>query len=289
MARKYWAAIVFGGIGLAAIAGLLWGQLRPEYAEYQIRTVTTMTSATRSPAEGLPTIARVYFARKDGSIGQRTAEVYNHRPCTSTTYWDASLSEEVSSSDCVAMKSTVPFTSFPRSPAIPRPSCYAGREDRFTGDETIQGLRVERMEVDNQDVKAVTFVAPSLGCLTVRGLYYWKGKDGQVANTTFDEPVEIKIGSPDPSLFQTPSHFSEVPPSERKDAQDKYFTGANEGAACLRDGNERDDKRYFAARKERENKSSVLARVNDLRRRIFGTRLQVSPHDARANAQSSAP
>jgi hypothetical protein len=216
--RNIWRIAAYGAVGIAGIAALLWGQLKPVYAEYEIRTVTTMTSATRSPAEGSPTITRVYFARKDGSIGIRTTEVYNNRPCTSTTYWNANTREEVSASDCVAMKSTVPFARFPRPPAIPAASCYAQRVDQFTGHETIQGLPVERLEIDNESVKSMTFAAPSLGCLTVRGLYYWKGKNGEVVSTTFDEPVEVKIGSHDPSLFETPSHFREVPPSERRNS-----------------------------------------------------------------------
>ena len=193
------------------------------YREYEIRTVTNMTSP--DPSEGTPAISRVYFGRSDGSRGVRTAEVIGGRLCTTTTSWNTMSREEVSASDCVLMKTTMPFS---RVPFLARPltTCAASiAEFKPVGVETIQGLRLERYEGDSKSAKSVTYVAPELGCLTLKEYHWWKNPSGEVTSTTFTEPIEVRLGTHEPALFDIPANLREVPPSERRDALNRYFTG----------------------------------------------------------------
>ena len=191
-------------------------------------------------------VERVFFGRGDGSKVARTTETINGKSCSSTTYWDTQAKVEVTSSDCLLMNSTVPFTRLPPSPATPIANCSTILTGNYVGSETIQGLRVHKFDDDTATSRSVNYYAPDLGCLLVRSLHYSKASDGSVRGTSFEEPVEIKQGSPDPDLFVTPASYREVWPSERRRAVYRCFSGSGD-SAILKRASERDDKRYAEA------------------------------------------
>jgi hypothetical protein len=172
--------ILVFAVSVSVLGGMavLLGGFQHRYAEYQIRTVTTMWSLGKSdPSAGVSTISRLYFGRRDGSKGVQTTEVINGKPCTTTTYWDVRRREEVRASDCIGMRSSIPFLSHPPRPAAPVSSCAPETAGlALAGVEFIQGLRVEKLTSDNDSARAVMYVAPELGCLLVRALHYWKGQ-----------------------------------------------------------------------------------------------------------------
>jgi hypothetical protein len=216
-----WVAVAFL-TAFAIPAGL--GQTSPVYPEYEIRTVTTLTSDSRKAADGSITVSRIFFGRRDGSRGARTTEIINGRSCTSTTYWDIRKRVEVTASDCLGMKTTAPFTRLRDFPGPALASCDTTIASPLVGREVIQGLPVEKFETDTPTDRSVNYHAPALGCLLVRALSYSKGPDGRIKGTSFDEPVEIRLRAPDPSLFETPESFREVSPVERKHALYQYFS-----------------------------------------------------------------
>jgi hypothetical protein len=106
-----WVVFLAAFAVMGSAAFLLAQRSAGQYAEYQIRTVTTMTPP--DGASGSPAISRTYFGRPDGSRGVRTAEVLGGRLCTTTTYWDSVRRDQVTASDCVAMKTTTPLRQIP--------------------------------------------------------------------------------------------------------------------------------------------------------------------------------
>lgn len=259
-------------IPLSGVA-LLLAQFRSEHPEYQIRLVTTMTSLTKSSPENTPTISKLHFGRRDGSVGVRTTEIVNGRPCTTTMTWNAETREQVTASDCVAMKSTTFLDRVPyrvAGHAVPTCAKFLAMGN-LAGVENIQGLKVERFESDTKSARTIVYAAPDLGCLMVRAAHYWKGSDGKVTSTTFEEPFDVRVGSYDPSLFSIPVDYREVLPSERRNAQDKYFRNAAVAAACLRKGNEREDKHYIEANKARGS-NGLMAKMARLGRGWFHDR-----------------
>lgn len=247
-----------------SLAAFLLAQAQRSHLEYSIRIVSTMAAVSPIAIGSVPTVSKLYFGRSDGSNGVRTTEVINGHSCTTTTYWEFVAHEQVTASDCVSMKSTIPFVGIPRHRG-PVPTCTQTLGDfRVVNTETIQGLKVEKFEVNDQTTKSTLYLAPSLGCLVVRQLVYWKGTAGEVVSTTFDEPVEVKVGTaPDSSLFQADPAYREVLPSERRNALYNYFNGVSQPAACLRKNNEREDKKYLDAKKsvKASNGQSILARL----------------------------
>lgn len=217
-----------------SVVALLLAQNKPSHPEYQIQIVTTMAALAPSAIGDVPTITRVHFGRSDGSYGTRTMEIINGHACTTTTYTDFQNFEQVTASDCLAVKSTTPLSGIVRHPG-PASTCSQNTSDfPLDGTETIQGVKVERFRTDNESARATLYLAPDLGCLAVRQRHYWKGPTGEIVSTTSDEPVEIKLSTPDSNLFQTPPEYREVLPSERRDALYKYFNGLAQSAACLR-------------------------------------------------------
>jgi hypothetical protein len=254
--------ITFVGLGVVAI--LMAQSHSVRYPEYQIRMVTTMAVMSPQTSDHRPmTIERVHAGKKDGSKASRTTEIINLRPCTTTTSWDVTSHLQVTSSDCVKMKSTVPFSTPPGDLARPPvPTCKAMMDvtEPAPTVENIQGLSVERFEYDNPTERQTLYLAPSLGCMTVRALHFWKGPGGAIVSTTFEEPVEIKLGSHDPEIFSVPpSDYREVPPSERRNALGTYFSGQPRAAACLQPGNDRQDKKYLEARRQQARSTGLLA------------------------------
>jgi hypothetical protein len=245
----FWVTGLVGGL-----VAVLWAQRQPstKYAEYEIRMVTAMTSTAPSSSAVPMTVASVFFGRADGSKGARTTEIINGRSCTSTTYWNMTTRQEVTASDCLQMKSTMPFVEPRTFLATGLPTCTKRFDEnvRFWNVETIHGLKVEKFEQESVDRKAALYFAPDIGCLQVRGAYYWKGPNGEITGSTFDEPVEVKLGNHDPALFSTPSLYREVLPSERRNALSRYFSGQDTAAECLKRGNDREDKRYLEARNQ---------------------------------------
>jgi hypothetical protein len=234
-------------IALIGCAVLLPAQALPEYAEYQIRTITTV--GPKAPT----TFVTVYFGRNDGSKGARTTEVIAGKSCTTTTYWDMKSRTEVTASDCVAMKNTVPFVRLPGAawpPAKQLASCATIVDGGLIGSEFIQGLRVDQFETNDATVKSIEYVAPDLGCLKIRALHYWKSPNGQITGTTIEQPAEVRLGAPDQDLFKIPGSFREVLPSERRNALHRFFTGRE---APPTSSGDRFDKRYLEARTRQPN------------------------------------
>lgn len=251
--------VFFVTLAVFGVVALLLAQTKPTHPEYQIRTVTTMVALSPGTIGEVPTITRVYFGRSDGSYGTRTTEIINGHSCTTTSYTDFQTFEQVTASDCVAMKSTSPLSGVTRHPG-PVSTCSQNTSDlSLDGIETIQGIKVERLRADNQSARAMLYLAPDLGCLAVRQRHDWKGPTGEITSTTYDEPVEIKLGTPDSKLFLTPAEYREVVPSERRNALYKYFNGlaqstslSQSGRACLRKLNDHEDKIYLGAKKAAE-------------------------------------
>lgn len=236
------------------VLGSAWMAIRAQtrssaYPEYQVTIVTNMTSETRPPSDLPVSITTTWFGRSDGSKGTKTVEVHNGRPCTTTTTWDNRTGLQVTASDCVRMKNSAPFTSLP-FPSASVETCAPVLMSAFKGPETIGSLKVERFEEDGPSYKSTGFYAPSLGCLRVRAISYAKAADGHVKGTSTQEPVEVKLGTPDPTLFAIPDSYREVLPSERRNALSRYYSGLQEAAACLRLSNEKYDKAYLTARKQ---------------------------------------
>ncbi len=245
-------------VGIAA----LMAQTAPGYRAYEIRMVTTMTSDTLSPASGGRTLSNIYFARDDGSRGARTVEVIDGRSCTSTVYWDAKTDLKVSFDECTGMKSTEPFTFLPSFPGKARQTCKESIRQSFEGVEVLHGLRVEKYREEGPAAAGATYYAPELGCLKVRGVYYWKNPAGKTWGTTFDEPVEVKLDTCDARFFQNPEAYNEVLPSVRRNALDMFFRGDSQPAACLRRMNEIADAKYLAAR-SKGRRQDLWASVRD--------------------------
>lgn len=257
-------------VGIAA----LMAQTSPGYRAYEIRIVTTMTSDTLSPANGGRTLSNVYFARDDGSRGARTVEVINGRSCTSTVYWDVKAKMKVSFDECTGMKSTEPFTFLPSFPGTARQTCKDSIRQSYEGVEVLHGLRVEKYREEGPAAAGATYYAPELGCLKVRGVYYWKNQAGKTWGTTFDEPVEVRLDICDARFFQTPAAYREVLPSVRRNSLDMFFRGDSQPAACLRKLNEIADAKYLAAR-SKERRPDLWASFRDrseaLADRLFDT------------------
>lgn len=214
--------------------------------EYLIRTETT-TSSGRTPSK-VSTFGSVFAGRPDGSRAARGTDGPSDRPCTTTTLFDVRAGREVWASDCIAMKSEFPFKEIPYHAAgLPRPTCASSLMP-LKSVETMNGLTVERFETDDAAVRATLYLAPGLGCMKIRAAHHWKGPSGEIVSTTITEPVEVRLGSHDPRLFEIPSNFREVLPSERKDAMWKYLTGQEPVASeSSRRAHEREDKRYAKA------------------------------------------
>jgi hypothetical protein len=195
-------------------AALLLAQNLYDHPEYQIRLARTMTSTAKPASKLMHEISNTYFARRDGSAGMQTIETYNNRPCTTTTIWNTVTKEQVTTSDCVSLKNTVPLGRV-RHLLAPKAvaTCLNLIEGfKLKGAEYLQTLKVEKYDSDTQSAKATLYVAPELGCLIVRAQHYWRGADGTITATTFDEPTEIRLGVYDPTLFVIPTTFREARP-----------------------------------------------------------------------------
>lgn len=240
-------AVVVLPVPVAFAIAAVMAQPASQYRPYEIRTVMSMTSESLPAARPARTITRVFFGREDGSRGARTVDVFDGRSCTSTAYWDARSNLKVISDECTQMKSTEPFFQLPGSPGPMMRSCEKILQMRFEGTELIHGLRVEKFTNDGPSARSTTYVAPELGCLAVRNVYYWKDSSGKITGTTIEEPVEVKLSEPDPQLFETPSAYRESLPSERRSALIRFY-GGDAQAAFLRERNAREDAKYLAAR-----------------------------------------
>lgn len=125
--------------------------------------------------------------------------------------------------DSLKIKTSVPLS--PGSAAFYRSrpaasNCADPQEapKQYLGEESRLGLIVHRFDrsetrPDGEIATFSLFRAPQLDCVPLKNIATWKKPDGTVST---DEKIVIKIErrSPDPSLFEIPSTYRELPPSE---------------------------------------------------------------------------
>lgn len=217
--------VFLGFLAVFGAGAFVFAQFQPKFAEYEISTITTMTTTEPTAHEKHRSTLRTYFGRRDGSKGVRTTERVNQRTCTTTTIWDRAKREEATWSDCVGMKSSVPLSSYPPAPAVSLSDCANFLStSKLVASTDLSGLKAEAYCSDTPSSRSTVFAVPSLGCLQIRSHYEWKDATGRVQGTTVEEPVRVSNVLTS-ALFDVPSSLREVVPSERRDAHVAFLTG----------------------------------------------------------------
>lgn len=93
--------------------------------------------------------------------------------------------------------------------------------DTFVGEETIAGYRTAKIAAGI----ITSWYALDYGCATVKER--WQFSATEVSEK---ELVALVAGQPDPSLFDVPAHYREVPPSERLLGPNKEAPGCDENS-----------------------------------------------------------
>jgi hypothetical protein len=91
--------------------------------------------------------------------------------------------------------------------------------DVFVGEESIAGYRTAKIAAGG----ITSWYALDYGCALVKQRWQFSAKE-----VSEKELVALSAGEPDPSLFDVPAHYREVPPSERLLGPNKESPGCNE-------------------------------------------------------------
>lgn len=168
--------------------------------------------------------------RADGSeVSVTENRISPDRPMVERVLFFPATGARVMVDDTVGLKSTFYYSKresvFPRLQLMkndPTRRCLTG----LAGEQTHTGLAEDDSILGNPVVKMVTegpnrhtrWLSPQLGCIEVMARHDWSaGTGAQVASTALSTPDYIKLGEPDDRLFEVPSSYEEVKPSERLD------------------------------------------------------------------------
>ncbi len=175
--------------------------------------------------------------RQDGSsVQSRQLQAPDGRAVEQRTVRDLGAGREV-----VADGLTDSLTTYPLKPAQAAAQREADTSCRSAGGERKTILGFEAVLV-TQDLpgppdsvrRLESWRAPILGCFSLQEAYLM-GSPGGAALTVVNESrvLEVKAGSPDPSLFAIPAGYTERSPSEVVQEYSRRYEAFKKPSACL--------------------------------------------------------
>ena len=85
---------------------------------------------------------------------------------------------------------------------------------KYVGDGTVMGYHIMKFDRDYSSGHWQEWEAPDLACHSLWGEMQLKNADGSINVTTFHTTVSVREGEPPTALFDIPSAYSEVSPSQ---------------------------------------------------------------------------
>lgn len=95
------------------------------------------------------------------------------------------------------------------------------------------GFDIVKLSSDETTAQVEIWVAPELDDLPVRDRRWWKNAQGAVVSETDQIATEIILGDPDPALFDIPSDYVEMKPSDLAAAVEQRVFGRMIPAAAM--------------------------------------------------------
>ncbi len=238
-------------IGLAAQAGRLLHlriNARTNAQEVRVRGpipyTVTLRETIHAP-DGTTRVSReiTEAVRSDGSTV--AGSVSKGR----TIYFSSGLQVDTNDSDNTKTSMIMPNhnpASWQRDPNSKCLNSFAGKPvsspETFLGEETIAGYRTVKITTGKTAEGVITkWYALDYGCARVKDRL-----DFSTTEFTEKELVALVAGEPDATLFDVPTHYREVPPSERILGPNKEHRPCNEGTLKLLQRLDEDYKRHAA-------------------------------------------
>jgi len=104
--------------------------------------------------------------------------------------------------------------------------CVIPNRNQITlGGESIQGIDTVIVQQKLPNARITEWLAPSLGCFALARKSEKQQPEGNLATVSEYRTISLSLEVPDPAVFQVPSDYKEVPPSEL-DARLKAIEGA---------------------------------------------------------------
>lgn len=95
------------------------------------------------------------------------------------------------------------------------------------------GFDIIKLSLDEATAYVEIWLSPELGNLPVRDRRLWKDAQGAIVSETDQIATEITVGDPDPALFDIPSEYEEMKPSDLAAAVEQRLFGRLIPAAAM--------------------------------------------------------
>jgi hypothetical protein len=213
------AATILLGVGSCMLVGYVQpSQLESAYTiEFRERSVNM---ATGQSAEFKKTYAR----RSDGSA---VSVQWNKFPGDDREYaWKViDLIPErktVSVAEQIEAVSTMYW--FPKRANVSNLMPLEGSDFERTGTDVYLEFEIVKSGREDKKLRITRWRAPALGNVILRDEWAFKKDDGSIASITEKIAIDIKPGEPAASLFEIPSNYRELMPSQQADETKlKYY------------------------------------------------------------------
>jgi len=113
---------------------------------------------------------------------------------------------------------------FPKRANVSNLMPLEGSDFERTGTDIYLGFEIVKSGREDNKLKITRWRAPALGNVILRDEWAFKKDDGSIASITEKIVTDIKLGEPAASLFNIPSHYRELKPSQQADETKlKYY------------------------------------------------------------------
>jgi hypothetical protein len=222
---------------------------QPEFTIRQIQTIRSYNTDKETEH-----VVHVDAFRKDGA--SFTSETFSTNGKTASV---AALQLPDQHSRIVMQPETAMKSTYPVSDQqvagwkAPMPSdcspIIGATPSQLVGTFSMYGVAVQRFVTDGPVATTETNMAPTLRCFAVRIMTKWRDPAGRYTSETVKDTVELKLGPPDPALFNVPNELVETTPSVARNATHEYLHGVGSvpTVECWLKVNNKLDARYTSA------------------------------------------
>jgi hypothetical protein len=208
------------------------------------------------PTGGDHKVTKTYFRRADGTSGYiiRDTLKLNGRTATTAFYQSPKESAEIAVQVEGGLRTTYPVPpEVAQAWALDHVEADCTRKydgAQKTGEVQLAGITAQQLRLADAVQEADYYVAPSLGCATLKEHHRWKSDTGAFVSWTDVELLNLKVGPPSSEYFDLYVGAREVPPSEGRLQIHALLHPGEPVPECYVKGNAKHDAVYNSARDE---------------------------------------